>query len=133
MDVIFSLLMIMVAVPDDRVDINRGQLLFNRCKACHALAHDGQTKFGPTLAGLFSRKVGSLPGYTYSKALKKADFRWTPMHLNEWLEKPMGFLPGNRMNFAGIKSSKDRADLIAYLMTETAGAEKDTADKTSSN
>ena len=29
---------------------------------------------------------------------------------------PSGFAPGNAMAFAGMPSSKDRADLVAFLM-----------------
>ena len=41
--------------------------------------------------------------------------KWTDTNMDKWLTSPAGFAPGNAMGFAGIASSKDRADLIAYL------------------
>jgi len=33
------------------------------------------------------------------------------------------FIPGNRLDFAGLKNASDRLDIISYLVEET--AEKD--------
>ena len=101
------------------INIDRGKILFNRCRACHELKADGPRKFGPHLADLFDRQAGELEDFAYSASLTGAAFQWTPDKLNQWLTSPNSFLPGNRMNFAGVKSERDRQDLIAYLKMAT--------------
>ncbi len=108
-----------VAVPrtlSSRGDADRGRKVFYRCQSCHRIAPEASSLLGPNLGRLFGRRAGSLPGYAgYSRALKDAGFVWTEERLDAWLRDPAGFLPGNRMPFAGVRSARDRADLIAYL------------------
>ena len=101
-------------------DTKRGQTLFLQCRACHSLAASEPHKVGPNLHGMFGRKAGLAPGFDYSPAVQESDVVWTPETLNEWLERPSDFLPGNRMVFIGVKKPADRANLIAYLQQETA-------------
>ena len=74
---------------------------------------------GPNLWGVFGRQAGSVEGYNYSPALREADFTWTAQQLDQWLNDPRGFLPGNKMSFAGVRDETDRRDLIAWLKLET--------------
>lgn len=98
---------------------DKGRRVFNRCKACHNLTAANRTRLGPNLDALFGRKAGTASNYKYSRALKDADFVWTEAHLNDWLTKPNTFLPGNKMQFAGVRREQDRKDLIAYLRKAT--------------
>ncbi len=100
-------------------DPQKGRRVFNRCKACHNVTSTKRTRLGPNLDSLFGRTAGSAPNYKYSRALNDAEFVWTEKSLNEWLEKPNTFLPGNKMQFAGVPKKEDRLDLIAYLRTAT--------------
>ncbi len=100
-------------------DKEKGKRVFNRCRACHNLTAAPRTRVGPNLDNLFGRTAGSAEGYKYSKALTDADFIWTEKQLNEWLEQPKTFLPGNKMAFVGLKNEQDRKDLIAYLREAT--------------
>lgn len=100
-------------------NIERGKKLFNQCKACHSLTKTNRPRLGPDLADLFSRHAGTHTTYQYSAALVEADFVWSAERLNEWLAKPNSFLPGNKMPYAGMRSAKDRQDLIAYLKKAT--------------
>lgn len=108
-----------VVVPrtiSSRGDPERGRKVFYRCQSCHRIAPAASPLLGPNLGRLFGRRAGGLPGYAgYSRALKEAGFVWTEEQLDAWLKDPSGFLPGNRMPFAGVRSPQDRADLIAYL------------------
>ncbi len=97
-------------------DAARGRKVFYRCRACHRLSPKAPPLLGPPIGRLFGRRAGTLPQYgRYSEALKTAGFAWTEEKLDAWLKDPNGFLPGNRMSFAGIRSARDRKDLIAYL------------------
>src|SRR6185436_2617971 len=49
---------------------DRGAEVYRACVACHTLRPDEGNKAGPTLAGIFGRRIASLPGYNFSPALK---------------------------------------------------------------
>ncbi|MEO1040404.1 MAG: cytochrome c family protein [Pseudomonadota bacterium] len=105
--------------PYISADLRNGQRRFRLCQSCHTLPEDGRHMVGPNLYGLFSRNVGDAEDFRYSNALQEADFAWTPAELEQWLANPRGYLPGNRMSFAGVRNEDDRHDLIAYLAVET--------------
>lgn len=95
-------------------DVQRGAALYqSRCTACHAI---DSNKIGPAHRGVMGRRIGSLPGYTYSEELAQSRLRWTPQTLNTWLEDPEELVKGQRMGFQ-VDSAQERADLIAYLST----------------
>lgn len=105
-------------------DATKGKRLFNRCKACHNLTASDRAKLGPNLDNLFGRQAGTSESFTrYSKALTEADFVWTEEKLDAWLTSPRTFLPGNKMQFAGLRKEQDRKDLMAYLRDATKDAE----------
>ncbi|WP_049790351.1 cytochrome c family protein [Pusillimonas sp. T7-7] len=93
-------------------DAIRGKAIYSRCLACHALAYD---RTGPRHCGLFGRKAGSVPGFSYSEAMKNANITWTEDTLNAFLTAPMKAVPGTSMGYAGIPDPQERSDLIAYL------------------
>ena len=100
-------------------DLKRGQTMYFQCRACHSLEEGGPNKVGPNLYGVFGRKAGLTPGFSYSEALTESDVVWTVEAMDEWLARPSQFLPGNRMVFIGVKDADDRASLIAYMQQET--------------
>ncbi|MEO0548541.1 MAG: TIR domain-containing protein [Pseudomonadota bacterium] len=106
--------------PYASADLARGARTFRLCQSCHTLDAGGPNLVGPNLYGLFGSNVGFADGFQYSEALREADFTWTPELLNEWMESPRSFLPGNLMSFAGVRRETDRTALLAYLMIETA-------------
>lgn len=102
-------------------DAEAGARVFRACAACHSLA-PGRHLTGPSLAGFWHRKAGSIEGFTrYSSALKTADIVWDERTLDAWIADPQAMVPGNRMTFRGIQEPQARADLIAYLKTATTG------------
>jgi cytochrome c len=97
----------------------RGQRLFGACAACHSLRPD-QNMTGPSLAGLWNRKAGSLASFSrYSPALQSANIAWNDKTLEDWVTDPQHLAPGNEMTFAGIKDAQQRADLLAFLKQAT--------------
>jgi cytochrome c len=97
----------------------QGQRVFGACAACHSLRPD-QNMTGPSLAGLWNRKAGTLPSFSrYSPAMKSANIGWNDKTLDEWIADPQHVIPGNQMTFAGIKDAKQRADLLAFLKEAT--------------
>src|SRR5207248_1174901 len=55
-----------------------GAKVFRACVACHTLAADQGGRAGPSLHGIFGRRIASLAGYNYSEALKHLNVVWTP-------------------------------------------------------
>jgi cytochrome c len=72
-------------------------------------------KIGPVLNGLNGRKSGTIEGYSYSEANKKAQIVWSEASFKDYIQNPMAKVPGTKMAFAGIKNEKEIADLWAYL------------------
>jgi len=99
-------------------DPAKGEKLFARCRACHAL-EAGQNKVGPSLHGVFGREAGTVEGFNYSDALKSADIVWNEETMDHWLENPREYIPGNKMVFPGLRKEQDRQDIIAYLKEAT--------------
>lgn len=97
-------------------DAKAGEKVFKKCAVCHD-TREGKHKIGPSLHGVFGRKAAAAKGYKYSPAMKKANVVWDEKHLSEYLEHPSKSVKGTRMAFAGLKSKKERDDVIAYLKT----------------
>jgi cytochrome c len=93
-------------------DAARGEELYARCAACHAL---GQDRVGPRHCGLVGRRAGSVKGFDYSQAMKRSGVVWNAKTLDRFLANPPSALPGTTMTYAGVSDAQERADLIAYL------------------
>jgi cytochrome c len=86
---------------------------FSRCGGCHS-TQAGQNKIGPSLAGVFDRPSGSVPGYNYSAAMKNAHLTWDDQTLDKFLQNPGGLVHGTKM-FATVPDAGTRQRVIAYL------------------
>ena len=93
-------------------DAMRGEQVYARCLACHALAYD---RVGPRHCGLFGRRAGSVPQFSCSPAMKKSGIVWNDKTLDRFLTQPLKMVPGTAMTYDGIADPKNRADVIAYL------------------
>lgn len=93
-----------------------GAEIYRACVACHTLSPDEGNRAGPTLAGIFGRKIASLPGYNFSEALKKLDIVWTPETVAKLFEVgPAAYTPGTKMPEQQIGSPQDRKALVDFL------------------
>jgi cytochrome c len=99
---------------------DHGAQVFRACVACHTLSADEGPKAGPSLHHLFGRKIGSLPGYHYSDALKNMDIVWTPETVSKMFEVgPMAYTPGTKMPEQKIGAAEDRQALMDFLAKAT--------------
>ncbi len=93
-------------------DLIKGKDLYAvRCAACHSADYNG---VGPAHAGVFGRKAGTAPNFSYSPALKASSVVWSDDSLAQWLSDPEKLIPGQKM-WIMVPAAGDRQDLIAYL------------------
>lgn len=118
----FLLLSALSAIPGIAVsaDAERGAALFKKqCSACH-VASEPKNKVGPHLPGIVGRKVASVEGFRYSKAMQEfaADGKaWEAEKLQQFLRKPRDLVKGTSMGFAGVKDDSSVGDIVEYLKT----------------
>lgn len=99
---------------------DHGADVFRACVACHTLSAKEPQRAGPTLAGLFGRKIASLSGYRFSEALKTMDIVWTPETVAKLFEVgPNAYTPGTKMPEQRIGSAEDRRALTDFLARAT--------------
>jgi cytochrome c len=96
-----------------------GAEVFRACVACHALRPDDGNRAGPTLAGIFGRRIATLAGYNFSAALKKLDIVWSPETVSKLFDiGPAAYTPGTKMPEQRI-GPVDRAALVEFLRKAT--------------
>jgi cytochrome c len=96
-------------------DVAAGQASTAKCATCHDFTKGGPNKIGPGLFGVVENARATHPGYAYSAAMKGKPGNWTYDELNLFLKSPAINIPGTKMSFAGIRSEKERINLIGYL------------------
>ncbi|GJD62884.1 c-type cytochrome [Methylobacterium frigidaeris] len=99
---------------------DRGAEVFRACEACHTLTPDGGNRAGPTLHGVFGRRIATVPDYPYSPAFRRLDIVWTPETIARLFEiGPARFTPGTKMPEQTITTAEDRAALVRFLEEAT--------------
>jgi cytochrome c len=105
------------ALPEPQ---HRGAIVFRACRACHGLTASDTNRAGPTLHGIFNRRIASHPTYGYSPALKQLDIIWTPETVAKLFEVgPAAYTPGTKMPEQKITDPADRAALVEWLAKVT--------------
>ena len=111
-----------LSAPPAGADAARGERVYERCLACHALAYD---RVGPRHCGVIGRRAGAVQGFAYSSAMQDSGIVWSERTLERFLADPPGAVPGTTMTYAGVADARDRADLVAYLARAGGSAECD--------
>ncbi len=96
-------------------DADAGKKVFRKCSSCHQVGEKARVRVGPPLNGILGAAAASVEGFRYSDVLIESGLTWTEENLASYLADPKGFLPGNKMTFAGLKKEEDIANVIAYL------------------
>ncbi|WP_144184284.1 c-type cytochrome [Elioraea rosea] len=97
-----------------------GARVFRACAACHTLSGDSANRAGPTLAGLFGRRIATVPDYRYSEPLKGMDIVWTRETVAQlFTQGPAAYTPGTRMPEQTVGNREDLDALLDFLEAET--------------
>lgn len=92
---------------------------FAACRACHTTTKGGKNGLGPNLYGVIGKPAASVPGVSYSAALKGSKLKWDEKTLDAFLANPSKMVPGTRMPI-GTPDPAKRAAIIAFLKAESA-------------
>lgn len=65
--------------------LERGEAIYARCQACHALAYN---RTGPKHCGLFGRRAGGVADFRYSPAMAHASIVWNGNTLDRFPDQP---------------------------------------------
>ncbi|MBP2151603.1 cytochrome c [Xanthobacter flavus] len=126
--VMVALLLGVAAAPAHaEPDIAKGETVFKKCMACHAVGPDAKVKVGPPLNGIVGAKWAHFEGYAYSQDIKdgaSAGKVWDEANLDAYIANPKALAPKGKMAFAGIKNEDERKDLIAFLAQFNADGSK---------
>jgi cytochrome c len=109
------------ASPSATADADeRGARVFRACVACHATGPGDDNRAGPSLHGVFGRRIGALPGYNFSSALRAMDIVWSAATIARLFEMgPQAYTPGTKMPEQMISDPEDRAALVEWLARAT--------------
>lgn len=101
-------------------DAAKGEKVFKKCAACHAVGPDAKNKVGPTLNGIMNTEAAANPDYKYSKgmiAAAEGGLVWNTENMTAFLTKPKALVKGTKMGFAGLRKEADIENILAYLAT----------------
>jgi len=113
--IVFAILALAGMGQAQAQDVAAGEKTFAQCKACHQIGEKAKNAVGPVLNGLFGRKSGTVPSYTYSAANKNSGITWDEAIFAEYIKNPKAKIPGTKMIYPGLKDEQRIKDLIAYL------------------
>jgi cytochrome c len=103
-----------------KADVSAGQQIAQKCQQCHDFTKGGPNKVGPNLWGIVGSHPAEVPNFAFSDAMKARESgTWTYEELNDFLTAPKVDIPGTKMTFPGLPKLQDRADVIAFLRTQS--------------
>src|SRR6056297_562292 len=87
---------------------NGERQFMRKCSICHALEPGPSRRAGPTLHGIFGRRAGTVPGYTYSDTLDGSDIVWSAKTIDALFDAgPDHYIPGSKMPMQVISGRDD--------------------------
>lgn len=104
-------------------DVSRGASSFQqKCASCHSIDEGAPNGIGPNLHGVVGAAKHHHGDFRYSGAMTEMGGEWTYEDLNAWLKAPSSYISGTSMGFAGLNRDGERANVIAYLASQSPDA-----------
>ena len=99
---------------------DHGAEIFRACVACHTLGADQANRAGPTLAGIFGRRIATAAGLQFLRRAQAPRYR---LDAGDGVKAVRGraaaYTPGTKMPEQRIGSEQDRAALVQILQRAT--------------
>lgn len=100
--------------------VNQGSAAFAaECSVCHAVKAEVQGMMGPNLAGVVGRTSGSLPGFSFSQAMKSKAQVWDRQNIAAFIAQPQAGVPGTYMPYAGMADAASRDAVACFLSQQS--------------
>jgi cytochrome c len=94
----------------------RGAQVFRACEACHTVTPDGGNRAGPTLHGVFGRRIGTAKDYAYSPGFAGHAIVWDARTIARlFREGPSVVTPGTKMPEQKVTDEEDLQALVQWL------------------
>jgi cytochrome c len=94
----------------------RGAQVFRACEACHTVTPDGGNRAGPTLHGVFGRRIGAAKDYAYSERFASHGIVWDAATIARLFREGPGVVtPGTKMPEQKITDPEDLQALVEWL------------------
>lgn len=118
--------LVVEVVPETALERDVRAENFKWCGFCHTFNKGGKHLAGPNLYGIYGRRLGTVPNFTYTDGLAargKAGEVWNDALMDEFLADPDAFAPGTSMvvSSGNVTDPERRAALINILKKETMG------------
>jgi cytochrome c len=115
------LALVLVANPVIAQPSSPGERAYMKCFSCHSVVAGEDGLQGPNLHGVLGRKAGTLAGFDYSPAMKRAGTSaglvWDRARLEAFLQEPDSVVPGTVMARPPLASADERRMVLDYLET----------------
>ncbi|MBI1778481.1 MAG: cytochrome c family protein [Proteobacteria bacterium] len=103
-----------------KADVAAGEQVAKKCTQCHTFQKGGKNGVGPNLWGVVGNRRAHLDNFAFSKGMTDSkDQLWDYEALNKFVTSPKSVVPGTKMAFPGLPKAEDRANVIAWLRTQS--------------
>ncbi len=94
----------------------RGAQVFRACEACHTVTPNGGNRAGPTLHGVFGRKIGTAKDFIYSPGFGAHGITWNAETITRlFRDGPSVVTPGTKMPEQRVTDAEDLKALVEWL------------------
>jgi cytochrome c len=101
-------------------DPKMGARKFTQCAGCHHIRPNAPDIGGPNLYNIYNQPLATnSTRFGYTAGLRDFGGRWDAATLDRWMKDPKAMIPATTMQITGVTHPLDRADIIAYIQSQS--------------